>query len=184
MAMQSLLKAQFNAIGVLGADVEATVDELEQSWLVSGAGLGIRDWDSNGRGLLARNLRIVTDQFLQAGGVREIWINGSFVEDNPSPGDIDGYFLLDDNHDWYSRNFQHRLAEIDGAWSWASEHRRRCKSPEKKPPFWCRYKVELYPDLGISSDILGPEGTPLTYADAFRQRTSTFEPKGIIRLKL
>lgn len=176
----------FNERGVLPSDVEATLDEIQKSYLVTGQGLRLEGWDVAQRLFLVQNLRIVVDKFRQAGGVRDIFIDGSFVEDKLSPGDIDGYFVLEDRRDWATGAFQQRLAALDapGIWSWSRDHRRRCQSAEKKLPFWCRYRVELYPDLGLPSDILGPDGRPLRYPEAFRQRTDTMEPKGILRLKL
>jgi hypothetical protein len=182
--LPSLLTTGFNGAGLLPHDVESSVPELLNSWLVTGAGLAIPDWAPALRRQLVENLGVVVEKFRQAGGVREIWINGSFVENAPAPGDIDGYFVLEDVREWRSRAFQERLALYDepGVWSWAPADRRRCRSPEGKPPFWCRYHVELYPDLGRPSDIEDQHGTLLGYPDAFRQHTATYERKGIVRL--
>ncbi len=186
MEMPSLLETSFNGNGVLPYDVQASPDELIASWLVTGTGLTVPNWAPAWRKTLAENLKIVAELFVKAGGVREIWVDGSFVEDNPAPGDIDGYFVLDDPKEWRNRAFVTRLAQLDkpGTWSWKPADRRKCRSSEQKPPFWCEYRVELYPDTGLPSDIIGEHGSFLTYPQAFRQRADTFETKGIIRLNL
>lgn len=180
-----MIPQAFGPTGVLLTDVTATLDEIRESMLVTGAGLRASEWHVQQRLELVNNLQIVVEKFKQAGGVAEIYVDGSFVEEKDSPSDIDGYFILTDDRDWISGAFQKRIALLDepGVWSWDKNDRRRCQSFVEKPPFWCRYRVELYPDLGLPSDIMGPDGRFLPYSEAFRQRTDTMEPKGIIRLQ-
>jgi hypothetical protein len=176
----------FNQYGVLPDDVDATLDEIENSFLVTGAGLDLPDWAAQSRKSLVDNLRTVVTIFRDVGGVKDIFVNGSFVTERESPSDIDGYFTLVDVTEWRSGEFQRRLNERDPSvtpiWTWRKEDRVSCFTPSKRPPYWCRYFVDLQPDLGLRSDILGPDGTFLTIPDAFRQVTETRTRKGIIRL--
>lgn len=181
--LRDLSTVSFTGAGLLPHDVQTTLEDLEASWLVSGVGVPLDDWSVDLRRDLVQNLRRVVELFEAAGGVDELWINGSFVEQNPAPGDIDGYFTLLDPKEWRSRAFQQRLELRDpGIWTWKEQDRRQCWSPERKPPFWCKYRVELYPDLGRPSDIQAADGTFLLYRDAFRQQTRTSERKGIVKL--
>jgi len=45
---------------------------------------------------LISNLEIVSVQLFQA-GISDLRIDGSFVTEKPEPGDIDGFWVLDDN---------------------------------------------------------------------------------------
>jgi hypothetical protein len=74
------------------ADCELTHDELRRSLLVVGPGAGYPNWDIAWRRRLVDNLEILVNQLWQA-GVREVFADGSFVEDKDHPNDIDGYFV-------------------------------------------------------------------------------------------
>ena len=52
-----------------------------------------------------------------------------------------------------------------------------------KPPFWGRYRVDIYPDLGRPSGIFDANASPMTFAEAFRQQRVTYRRKGIVRLR-
>lgn len=175
----------FDARGLLPNDCEATLDELEESFLVTGGGVGSPGWNTSWRSYLARNLRVVAQTFWQAGGVGEIWIDGSFVEARDHPGDIDCLFTLDDIRDWATGAFQARLNEIEGEdlWDWSNARRRLYPGATiPKPPFWGKYRIEAFPEFGRFCGITGPAGELLTFSQAFRQQRGTFERKGIVRL--
>ena len=83
----------FTSDGLLPpADYELTVDELRESLLVMGPDADYPNWDVVWRRLLVDNLGILVKQLWQV-GVREIFADGSFVEDKEHPNDIDGYFV-------------------------------------------------------------------------------------------
>lgn len=77
-------------------DYELSFDELRESELVRGGGKQNTDptWDATWREQLVGGLEILTHQLWQV-GVREIFADGSFVEDKDHPNDIDGYFVCD-----------------------------------------------------------------------------------------
>lgn len=79
----------FKEHGLLPAqDFPMTFDQLRTSLLVTGP----RDespWDTHKRLTLVSNLEILVNQLWRV-GIAEIFIDGSFVEDKASPGDIDG----------------------------------------------------------------------------------------------
>ena len=87
----------FTADGLLPpGDYALSLSELRESLLVRGeAGLGAgQTWDGQWRARLVENLSILVRQLWQV-GIREIFVNGSFVEDKDRPNDIDGYFCCD-----------------------------------------------------------------------------------------
>ena len=75
-------------------DYEVSFDELRQSVLVSGPLESAEQsaWDSEWRKRLVENLEVLTRQLWQV-GIREVFADGSFVEDKDHPNDIDGYFV-------------------------------------------------------------------------------------------
>jgi hypothetical protein len=70
-------------------DYELTLDELRACSLVTGEGVGSSTWNSARRGALVENFAVLVGQ-LRTVGVREIFADGSFVEDKDHPNDIDG----------------------------------------------------------------------------------------------
>jgi hypothetical protein len=71
----------FNADGLLPpGDYELTLNELRSSPLVVGPSTGRPTWDASWRGHVVDNLEVLVGQLRQV-GVREIYIDGSFVED-------------------------------------------------------------------------------------------------------
>ena len=72
-------------------DYEVSFDELRRSVLVSGPPDTAQEsaWDGGWRRRLVDNLEILTKQLWQV-GVREVYADGSFVEDKDHPNDIDG----------------------------------------------------------------------------------------------
>src|ERR1035441_5067908 len=77
-------------------DYEVSLDELRQSSLVLGPNnpREYPSWDSPWREQLVKNLEVLARQLWQV-GIREIFADGSFVEDKDHPNDIDGYFVCD-----------------------------------------------------------------------------------------
>jgi hypothetical protein len=77
-------------------DYELSFDELRLSGLVRGGGKLKKDstWDAVWREQLVGGLEILARQLWQV-GIREIFADGSFVEDKDHPNDIDGYFVCD-----------------------------------------------------------------------------------------
>lgn len=136
----------FNEHGLLPpGEYEQTLDELEQSYLVTGPSGG-QPWSVKTRRMLVRNLRVLVDQLWQV-GIENIYIDGSFAEDKAKPGDIDGYFeckhmrLVD-------RDLQRELNAIDPhkCWTWDPCARRSDGNSTKlQLPMWHIYRVELYP---------------------------------------
>jgi hypothetical protein len=87
----------FDSDGLLPpGDYELSFDELRQSALVCGARDRKSDstWDTAWREQLVNGLEILVRQLWQV-GIREIFADGSFVEDKDHPNDIDGYFVCD-----------------------------------------------------------------------------------------
>ncbi|MDN4524930.1 DUF6932 family protein [Fictibacillus fluitans] len=74
-------------------DYHMTINELKRSLLVHGPG-DDSPWDYAKRLYLVNNLEVLVKE-LWSVGIDEIFIDGSFVEDKASPGDIDGYFVAD-----------------------------------------------------------------------------------------
>ena len=100
------------------------------------------------RASLVENLAVLVAQ-LRNVGVREVFADGSFVEDKDHPNDIDGYFVCDLQR-LASGNLQRELNLIDPhkVWTWDPTERRPFRGyPKKQLPMWHQYRVELYPPL-------------------------------------
>jgi hypothetical protein len=85
----------FQADGLLPpGDYEVSFEELRRSMLTVGPGMAIdaRSWDAPWRERLVDNFEVLTRQ-LWSVGVRDVFADGSFVEDKDHPNDIDGYFV-------------------------------------------------------------------------------------------
>lgn len=94
MALENALPP-FTADGVLPpGDHPLTLDELKGSLLVVGPSPPIPTWDNQRRLRRVENLAHLVEQ-LRGVGIDEIYIDGSFVQNKPSPGDIDGYYVVD-----------------------------------------------------------------------------------------
>jgi hypothetical protein len=61
-----------------------TLEELKGSMLVEGLKEGYPNWDSEWRMKLVENLEVMVGQ-LRRVGIKEIFVNGSFVEDKDHP---------------------------------------------------------------------------------------------------
>jgi hypothetical protein len=90
---------------------------------------------------------------------RDIFADGSFVEDKDHPNDIGGYFV-------YSLDLlrtgeltrQLNLLDPWKVWTWDPASRKPYRGyPKKQLPMWHHYRVELYPHvpgLGIGCGVL------------------------------
>ena len=173
----------FNEKGLLPpGDYELTLDEIRNSIVVLGPDHE-PEWDREWREKLVDNLEIMVKQLWQV-GIKDIYINGSFVQDKLHPNDIDGYFICDVKRlaDG-SLQRELNLLDFDKIWTWAPDSRRSYSGGTKKQlPMWHKYRVELYPHYGQGSGIKDKHGNELQFPAAFRQERHTFEPKGIIKV--
>ncbi len=170
-------------------DFELSFDELRQSLLVGGPDNQERSstWDMPWRTLLVQNLEILTRQLWKV-GIREIFADGSFVEDKDHPNDIDGYFVCDlDSLRTGELTKQLNLLDPFKIWIWDPASRKPYRGyPKKQLPMWHRYRVELYPHvpgLGIGSGIRDQHGHELEFPAAFRQSRRDGKPRGIVKIK-
>jgi hypothetical protein len=181
----------FTAEGLLPiGDFEASFDELRRSALVQGPGDAALypNWDQAWRRKLVDNLEILARQ-LWAVGIKEIFADGSFVEDKEHPNDIDGYFICEDVMLIARGELTRRLNLLDAnkIWTWDPASRRPYRGyPKKQLPMWHAYRVELYPHipgLGLGSGIFDQHGNELEFPSAFRQSRRDGRPRGIVKLK-
>ena len=143
----------FTAEGLLPAgDYPLTLDDLRGSMLVSGPPdlVAARQWDQQWRTQLVENLAVLVQQLWQV-GVERIFIDGSFVEDKPRPGDIDGYFECT-LQALVSGTLARDLNTLAGmpVWDWTA----RVPDPNSTKQqllMWERYRVELYPRVSSES---------------------------------
>lgn len=168
-------------------DHEVSLEELKKSVLV----LGQQEpwecptWDAAWRERLVDNLAVLTRQLWQV-GVREVYADGSFVEDKDHPNDIDGYFVCDLKR-LASGELERELNLLDPfkVWTWDPRLRRPYRGyPKKQLPMWHRYRVELYPHVpGLGSGIRDRHGHELEFPAAFRQSRRDGKPRGIITIR-
>src|SRR5262245_9832244 len=90
------------------------------------------NWDAAWRERLVENLQILVTQLWQV-GVREIFIDGSVVEDKDHPNDIDGYFVCE-LRELASGDLQRKLNLLDPhkVWTWDPSERRPYRGYPKK----------------------------------------------------
>jgi hypothetical protein len=118
--------------------------------------------------------------------VTSVVVAGSFVQLRDAPSDIDAYFELRNLEDWDSGAFELSMQKLDptGGWCWSPSALIRCGAKTRKLPFWCRYRVDLYPDTQGPCGIKGRTGKELTIAEAFRQCSDSGVPKGVLRIRM
>ncbi len=174
----------FDDKGLLPAgDYELTLDELRASALVSGNGVQSGTWDARWRAHLVESFVTLVGQLWQV-GVRDIFADGSFVEDKDHPNDIDGYFVCD-LKTFASGELQRQLNLLDPhkVWTWDPAERRAFRGyPKKQLPMWHQYRVELYPHYGQFSGIRDSFGNELEFPSAFRLSRRDGKPRGIIKI--
>lgn len=169
----------FNDDGLLPPqDFPMTINELRESLLVCGS-QDNSPWDQKKRLLLVNNLEILVNQLHQV-GIDQIFIDGSFVEDKASPGDIDGYFVVDPVR---LTDIVKELNTIDPhkIWNWKDRIYDR-NSAKSQLAMWHRYRVELYPHVGQGCGIFDENGNEQMFPAAFRKTRDTFIPKGIVQI--
>jgi hypothetical protein len=178
----------FDADGLLPpGDYEVSFEELRQSPLVTGGAKRLENWDTVWRAQLVRNLEILTEQ-LWLVGIRDVFADGSFVEDKSHPNDIDGYFVCD-LQPLISGELARQLNLLDPSkiWTWDPATRRPYRGyPKKQLPMWHQYRVELYPHvlgLGIGCGIFDKHGQELEFPSAFRQCRRDGKPRGIVKIR-
>ncbi len=173
----------FDSDGLLpGGEYELTLEELLVSPLVRGS--HSPSWNIEWRVQLVENLAIMVKQLWKV-GIRDIYINGSFVEDKDHPNDIDGYFQCDLKY-FVSGQLEEDLNRLDPhqVWAWDPTKRHPYPGyPKKQLPMWHVYRVELYPHYGQFSGILDEWGNELEFPSAFRRSRSLGRPKGIVKVK-
>ena len=167
-------------------DYALTIDELRQSYLVTGVGVDSAHWDSAWRSRLVHGLETLVSQ-LWAEGVREIFIDGSFVEAKDHPHDIDGYFecpFMEIATDRLPQALNARDPYRVWTWHWSSR-RPDPNSTKQQLPMWHQYRVELYPhhpDAPWPCGIPDEFGHPQTFPAAFRKSRNDHRPRGIIKI--
>jgi len=170
-------------------DYEVSIEGLRVSVLTQGGpdATGQSSWDTVWRTRLVDNFEVLARQLWQV-GVREIYVDGSFVEDKDHPNDIDGYFVCG-LRELASGDLTRRLNLLDPhkVWTWDPLSRKpHAGYPKKQLPMWHRYRVELYPHvpgLGMTSGILDKYGHELEFPSAFRQSRRDGKPRGIVKIK-
>ena len=164
-------------------DHTQTIDELRQSYLVTGEGLEVPGWDSAWRAQLVDNLEPFIRQLWQV-GVERIFVNGSFVTSQPHPGDIDAYFECELGRlDWLVVE----LLQLEPVlpWDWAHWPIDPVTTLPKLR-IWHRYRVDLFAhsvDRPVPTGIKDEFGYDLFFPSLFRRDRLTSRPKGVIQLK-
>ena len=178
----------FDADGLLPpGDYEVSFEELRRSILVTGDAKHRSNWDASWRAQLVGNLEVMTRQ-LWTVGVKEVFADGSFVEDKDHPNDIDGYFVCD-LQPLIKGELARQLNLLDPSkvWTWDPATRRPYRGyPKKQLPMWHQYRVELYPHvpgLGIGCGIFDKYGNELEFPSAFRQCRRDGKPRGIVKIR-
>jgi hypothetical protein len=166
-------------------DHDLTIDDLKKSKLVLGPGepKNHPTWDPKWRFALVERLGILYGQLISV-GIKEVFIDGSFVENKDHPNDIDGYFVCDKMR-LATGELQRELNLLDPykIWTWDPASRRPFKGfPKLQLPMWHRYRVELYPHFGQFTNIKDQFGNDLEFPAAFRRRRGDHRPKGIVRI--
>ncbi len=180
----------FNNDGVLDPGTyDATFADIRSSILI--AGTGSANWDKAWRNTLLSKAEILVNQLWQV-GIKDVFLDGSFVEDKDHPNDIDGYFdpHLSMMFPADMTKFEKIVSDLNNldphkVWDWNPLSRKTVPGFAKKQlPMWIFYRVEFYPHLnqGPGSGIKDQHGNDLKFPSAFRQSRHNFTPKGIVRV--
>ena len=163
----------FNEFGLLPeGDFVLTISQLKDSILVHGEDDNQDEWDQIRRKYLVDNLEILVKELWKV-GIEKIFIDGSFVENKSSPGDIDGYFECD-VMEYVTDRLKHNLNLLNehNIWTWSKEDKiLDVKTGKSKLPMWHFYNVELFPYFNGAYPF--PE---------FFRKTRSGRSKGIIEL--
>lgn len=155
---------EFTDDGILPpGDYPLSIEQLRNSYLVTGAGLNSTSWDKKWRALLVDNLEKMTNQ-LRTFGISNIFIDGSFVERKDHPNDIDGYFECPLRY-FASGKLEKDLNLLDpGVWTWSPKSLRdNPNSAKRQLPMWLIYRVELYPHYGQPAGLKDKYGNELQF---------------------
>ncbi len=185
----SEIPKQFNSSGLLDPGTyEATFSQVESSVLVQGDG-NSEFWDSPWRKELLGRAKVLVEQ-LWSVGIKDIFLDGLFVEDKDHPNDIDGYF--DPKLSMYDKDdmdkFEKIISNLNSldphkVWDWDPRSRKPYRGyPKKQLPMWHFYRVEFYPHLKQETGIKDENGHDLQFPSAFRQSRTGFKPKGILKI--
>lgn len=163
-------------------DYPLSIEQLRNSFLVTGKGLNSKTWDVDWRSSLVNNLEKMAKQ-LWTFDIDRIFIDGSFVERKDHPNDIDGYFECSLRY-FASGKLQKDLNLLDpGVWTWSPASLKNSPNSAKRQlPMWLIYRVELYPHYGQITGLTDSHGNELQFPSAFRQRRRDSKPKGIVQL--
>lgn len=167
----------FNKDGLLPADVEPlmTIEEIRQSHLVTGEYSRMNElWDTEGRLRLLDNFELLSEVLWKA-GITALYIGGSFVEDKPSPQDIDGYFVCSEVSALRDGSFVQTLKGVSSEtlkkqdiWNW-KERTIDAVTGERRLNMWTHYRVELLPVAeGLKNGVMRTAEQRLTVPEAFR----------------
>ena len=173
----------FDLEGVLPkGDYPMTLSELRHSHLVRGLNPA-STWDADWRERLVDHLEFIVNQ-LWAGGITEIFIDGSFVENKDHPHDIDGYFECG-KRDFLTGNLERRLNSLspDKLWTWDPALRRFSGSTGKSQlPMWHLHRVDMYPHYGQICGVRDAYGQDMLFPSLFRTMRYRNRQKGIVKL--
>ena len=138
---------QLNTYGLLPPGFHlATMAELKQKF----------GFSPKRRSLIEEGLELVTRELVSM-GVLELYVDGSFVEQDPSPGDLDGYVLTESPSKVYQK-----IAERQELWL-------------------MQYRMDIWP---AATDVEG-EGSQSYFEQLFSHTADDSpRPKGIVKLKL
>lgn len=160
-------------------DYELILAELCASLLVQGPGASHPNWDIQWRAYLVEQFAVIVEQ-LQAVGVTEILVDGSFTEDKDHPNDIDGYCVCDPaplHSGWLER--QLNLLDPHKVWTWDPGTRCPYRGYRKRQlPMWHQYRIELYPHVGQPTGLRDEHGNELEFPATLRARARAVEHAG------
>jgi hypothetical protein len=175
---------EFDDEGLLPlGDYPMTIQQLRESMLVLGPGKRCPHWDVKWRRQLVDNLEVLAKQ-LWAVGVKNIFVDGSFVEDKDHPKDIDAYFETL-TYLVATGKLESDLNAIEPIWTWANAARRpHPESSKGELPMWHKYRVDLWPQyMGSHSGLVDEFGNYLPIAAAFRRSRRNNKQRGLIKLE-
>jgi hypothetical protein len=142
--------------------------------LVTGTGVSSIPWDQPWRTKLVDHLEVIVGQ-LEAVGIRDIYIGGSFLEDKAHPNDIDGYFFCS-AREVFSGELARKLNGLDphAAWTWNPKNAKPYRGGKKRRlPLWHRYRIDMHAHWGDENE---------NPAALFRT-TRNGEQRGIIKIR-
>jgi hypothetical protein len=181
--------------GLPTGDYVLTLNELQASFLVTGDGVKLgpdAEWARAWREKLVKQLRTLVSQ-LQAAGVTDIFIDGSFATDKPRPNDIDGYFIpsprtqtgsLRERADAWDQ-VRGNLLKTSALWDWSpSSLSYHPDTRKKERAQWHRFRVDLWPHVPgvIFAEYDAKAHRSVEFPEFFRRHKVSYVPRGIIRI--